>query len=66
MIIDIHTHTFPDKIADRAIAKLSAAAHIANRLGGTFNDLQASTNDSEIDSCSYKAYTERNTYCGCH
>ena len=49
MIIDFHTHTFPDKIVKRAIAKLSESAHIKNYLNGTLDDLKSSMNSAGID-----------------
>ena len=35
MVIDIHTHTFPDKIAAGAIAKLQASSHTIPFTDGT-------------------------------
>ena len=35
MIIDFHTHMFPDKLAERTIVKLSEAADIKNHTNGT-------------------------------
>mgnify|MGYP007049221200 FL=1 len=35
MIIDFHTHTFPDQIAASAIARLSNNAHIEAHSNGT-------------------------------
>ena len=49
MIIDFHTHTFPDKIVKRAIAKLSESAHIKHYLNGTFDDLMSSMHTAGID-----------------
>ena len=42
MIIDFHTHTFPDKIASLAIEKLKAASHTRAFTGGTDGELLAS------------------------
>lgn len=42
MIIDFHTHTFPDTLAERAIASLSAASHSKAFLDGTAASLRAS------------------------
>ena len=49
MIIDFHTHTFPEQIAARAIAKLSESAHIKNYLDGTLDTLKASMQTAGID-----------------
>ena len=46
MIIDFHTHTFPDKIASAAIEKLKAASHTVAFTGGTESELLAS-----MDAC---------------
>lgn len=51
MKIDFHTHTFPEKLAQSTIAKLSASADIKNYVEGTLADLQASMQDNDI-SCS--------------
>ena len=42
MIIDFHTHTFPDKIAPVAIEKLKSASHTRAFTGGTDAELLAS------------------------
>ena len=42
MIIDIHTHTFPDKIAAATVDKLQSAAHIHPFTDGTVDALRAS------------------------
>ena len=39
MLIDFHTHTFPDKIAPAAIRELSARAHIPAHTNGTMQGL---------------------------
>ena len=39
MIIDFHTHTFPDQIAASAIARLSNNAHIEAHANGTAGGL---------------------------
>lgn len=49
MIIDIHTHTFPDNIAERAITKLAAAANIQNRVSGTFSSLSESSRQNGVE-----------------
>ena len=42
MIIDFHTHTFPDKIAAGAIEKLKSASHTKAFTGGTESELLSS------------------------
>jgi len=42
MIIDFHTHTFPDAIAAAAVEKLQAASHTKSFSDGTVNGLRAS------------------------
>ncbi len=49
MIIDIHTHTFPEKIAYRAVESLSQKAHIVHHTDGTIYDLLGSMEDGGID-----------------
>lgn len=49
MIIDIHAHTFPDKIAEKAVNKLQAASHTKPFTNGTVNALQESMNRAGID-----------------
>ena len=49
MIIDFHTHTFPDKIASRAIDKLSHDAHIIPHRDGTVSSLVTSSKDADVD-----------------
>lgn len=49
MIIDFHTHTFPEQIAKRAIAKLSDSAHIKSYSDGTLEDLKRSMKAAGID-----------------
>ena len=49
MIIDFHTHTFPEQSVKRAIAKLSESAHIKNYLDGTLASLQSSMRKAGID-----------------
>ncbi len=49
MIIDFHTHTFPDRIAEKAIAKLSDAAKAKNYLNGTAASLSESGKEAGID-----------------
>ena len=38
MIIDVHTHVFPDNIAARAVASLAKAANIEPNTNGTSAD----------------------------
>lgn len=49
MIIDFHTHTFPEQIAKRAIAKLSDSAHIKSYSDGTLEGLKRSMKTAGID-----------------
>lgn len=49
MIIDFHTHTFPDRIAANAIGKLQQASHSAAFSDGTMGGLQASMKGAGID-----------------
>lgn len=49
MIIDFHTHTFPDKIAVAAIDKLQHASHSKAFTNGTVSGLQASMQRAGID-----------------
>lgn len=49
MIIDFHAHTFPEQIANRAIAKLSNDAHIINYSDGTLEGLKHSMKAAGID-----------------
>ena len=49
VIIDFHAHTFPEQIAEKAIAKLSKSGHIKNCLDGTFDALQLSMREAGID-----------------
>ncbi|MBQ7593989.1 MAG: amidohydrolase [Synergistaceae bacterium] len=47
-IIDIHTHTFPEKIARSAIEKLSATSHTRAFSDGTIDGLANSMNEANI------------------
>ena len=47
-IIDIHTHTFPDKIASRAIDTLKAKSHTEAFTDGTVNMLASSMEEAGI------------------
>lgn len=49
MIIDFHTHTFPDAIAPIAISKLQAGSHTRPFSDGTVNGLRASMRTAGID-----------------
>lgn len=49
MIIDIHTHTFPDKIAPVAIEKLQTSCHTRPFTDGTQAGLTASMKQSGVD-----------------
>ena len=49
MIIDFHTHTFPDKIAAAAIDKLSGMSHTRPFTDGTAGGLAASAKAAGID-----------------
>lgn len=49
MIVDMHTHTFPEKIAVSTIEKLADAAHIMPYCNGTRSDLTASMQAAGID-----------------
>ena len=49
MIIDFHTHTFPDKIADAALTSLRAASHTCSFTNGTVSGLRESMKTASID-----------------
>ncbi len=49
MIIDFHTHTFPDQIADAALTKMRAASHTVTFTDGRLSGLCASMQDAGID-----------------
>ena len=49
MIVDFHTHTFPDKIAAASVDKLQSAAHIRPFTDGTVRALSASIRAAGID-----------------
>ena len=49
MIIDFHTHTFPDKIAEAALTKMRAASHTVTFTDGTVTGLQSSMRNANID-----------------
>ena len=49
MIIDFHTHIFPDAIAERTIHKLETAANIHAHADGTLQGLQTSMKQAGVD-----------------
>ena len=49
MIIDFHTHTFPEKIAARAVASLKAKSHTEAFSDGTVPGLAARNREAGID-----------------
>lgn len=49
MIIDFHTHIFPDKIAARTIEALEAKAGVTASADGTLNGLITSMEDAKVD-----------------
>lgn len=49
MVIDFHTHTFPDSLAERAVAALADRARIAPHTDGTCASLVASMQRAGID-----------------
>lgn len=49
MIIDFHTHTFPDSIAERAVTKLANSANMHNYLSGRMSDLQTGMQKAHIN-----------------
>lgn len=49
MIIDLHTHTFPDRIAAAAVDRLKHASHTVAFTDGTMAQLKASMREAGID-----------------
>ncbi|MDO4277060.1 MAG: TatD family hydrolase [Eubacteriales bacterium] len=49
MIIDFHTHIFPDKVAAKALPKLSSVIHIEPSMNGTADGLRDSMERGGID-----------------
>lgn len=50
MLIDFHTHCFPEKIAEKAISKLSfASGGVIPETNGTFAELQRLMRQNEVD-----------------
>lgn len=49
MIVDFHTHTFPDELADRAVAKLAQSSGMHNYLDGRASSLVNSMKEAGVD-----------------
>lgn len=49
MIIDVHTHIYPEKIAKKAVAKLEACSHIPAHTNGMRDGLLASMKEAGVD-----------------
>lgn len=49
MIIDFHTHTFPDKIANRVVHQLAQVSHTKPFTDGTLSNLVSSMEEASID-----------------
>ena len=49
MIIDAHTHVFPDKIAEKSIKTLEKMGNVKSAIGGTFTELLKSMDNSGVD-----------------
>ena len=49
MVIDFHTHSFPEKLAKRAILSLSRASHTVPFTDGTAEGLSDSMREAGID-----------------
>ena len=49
MLIDFHTHAFPDKIADRALSSLSPRVNMKPLTDGTVSDLIAKMDEWHVD-----------------
>lgn len=49
MLIDFHTHAFPDKLAEKAISKLSGAGNIESVGNGTVSSLLAHMDACKVD-----------------
>jgi len=49
VVVDFHTHTFPEALAEYAIAKLAKSAGVKNYLNGTMDALCASMETAGID-----------------
>lgn len=48
MVIDFHTHVFPDHIAERTMEKLEAAGNVKAFTGGTLKELKVSMKSNNI------------------
>ena len=49
MIVDIHTHVFPDAVADKALTKMRGNSHVRTFVDGTRGQLAASAREAGID-----------------
>lgn len=49
MIIDFHTHIFPEKVAKKALPKLSGIIHLTPSMDGTIEGLLASMKEAQVD-----------------
>ena len=49
MIIDFHTHTFPDKMAEAAVSALEQKANLRRHTEGTNNSLKESMKKAGVD-----------------
>ncbi len=49
MIIDFHTHTYPDKIAAKTVELLTSKSHTKEATDGTANGLRASMAEAGVD-----------------
>ena len=49
MIIDFHTHCFPDAIALKAVTRLAASSRVAPRTDGTAGGLSAAAREAGVD-----------------
>lgn len=49
MIIDVHTHIYPEKIAKKAVAKLEACSNIPAKTNGMRDGLLASMKEAGVD-----------------
>lgn len=49
MIIDSHTHIFPDKVAAKALPKLASVIQLTPSMDGTIDGLRGSMEDAGID-----------------
>ncbi len=49
MVIDIHTHTFPEKIAARAVSGLASTSFLTPALDGTLSALRSAMKEDGVD-----------------